>query len=163
MSLLYYNEELYNKDCTATGEDRLDCPRFSHFEICGFSTAGSDDLIPAFSSHCSSAHSWWEAHGPAALSIASECPHHWTEAWNDENNSAAWLNLAIGYSQCYEEAGITGDDQSGTEPTATSGPGVTDEAPKETDDSDSGVGQAGTVEVLLLSACGMAAAAVNAL
>lgn len=157
-----YNEEAFRETCTATGIEKLDCPPVGYPELCGFATAAPDSLLPAYTSHGSSASSWWAAHSSSALSVASECPHYWYEAMSGTFLAASWLNQTIAHAQCYE-AGITGAEPAETGPTATSDRGLADDAPEETGDPDSGVMRAGAASMLVVAASVLAAATVNAL
>lgn len=161
-ALQSYNEEIFVKQCTATGIDKLGCAPAGYPEICGFSTAAPDGLLPAYSSHASSASSWWAERSSSALSIARECPHYWYEALGGTFLAAAWLNQTIAYAQCYDDAGITGAEPTEAKPTAKSGAGVTNHAPEETDEPDSGAEHAVVVDIIVLAASGLAAAVMIA-
>lgn len=162
-ALQSYNKDVFGELCTATGIDRLDCPPAGYPEVCGFDTAAPNDVLSAYSSHASSASSWWAAHSSSALSIASECPHYWYEAARETFLAAPWLNQTIAYAQCHDDAGITGVEPTETGPTATSGAGLAEDMPEETGEPDSGVGHFGTASMLMVAASGLAAAVMNAL
>lgn len=158
-----YNKEVFREVCTATGIERPDCLPARYPEVCGISTAAPEDLLPAYSSYASSASSWFAVHSSSALYIASEYPHYWYEAVRDTFLAASWLNQTIVYAQCYDDTWVTGIEPTETEPTATSGPGVIEDAPEETGDPDNGVGHSGTVDMLMVAASGLAAATMIAL
>lgn len=85
---------------------------------CGFTSAATDqDALTMYSSHASSAASWWAEHSSAAMEVAEACLSAWYDAmWdNPLADGGAWaLKMTISDAQCWEKmsagAVTTGED-----------------------------------------------------
>ncbi|OBT63318.1 hypothetical protein VE03_07229 [Pseudogymnoascus sp. 23342-1-I1] len=80
------------------------CPFPAQSDWCAFTTAAPKDVLPAYSSYASQAHSWWEAHSSVIASAKEMCPNNWANGLWRNAGSEEWLNDTIAFAGCYAEA-----------------------------------------------------------